>query len=104
MKKALIKLTIRFVKFLSNKYLILLAGILFVISASLDPLNHGFSEHDHDVAEIECQFCENEVFDTNDLNSKLAKVSFTKLFKIEIKQEFISFSPKNFHSRAPPRN
>ena len=91
-------------KFLSNKYLILLAGILFVISASLDPLNHGFSEHDHDVAEIECQFCENEVFDTNQSKSKLAKASYLTVFKIEINQLFISYLPKYSHSRAPPKN
>ena len=100
----MIKLTIRTVKFLSNKYLMFLAGLLFVISVALDPFNHGFSEHHHEIAEAECQFCENEVFDTNQSKSKLAKVSHLKVIKIEINQLFISYLPKYSHSRAPPKN
>ena len=65
---------------------------------------HGFFEHHHELAEVECQFCENEVFDANQSKSKLAKVSHLKVIKIEINQLFISYLPKYSHSRAPPKN
>jgi len=82
------------VKFLTSKYPLVLTGLLFVFSVSLDPFNHGFSEHHHELSEVECQFCENEVFDTNQSKSKLAKASYLTVFKIEINQLFISYLPK----------
>ena len=91
-------------KFLTSKYPLVLTGLLFVFSVSLDPFNHGFSEHHHELAEVECQFCENEVFDTNQSKSKLAKASYLTVFKIEINQLFISYLRKYSHSRAPPKN
>ena len=46
-------------KLLSKKYFILLAGLLFVTSVSLDPLQHEYFESED--SKIECQFCKNKV-------------------------------------------
>jgi len=87
---------------LSNKkYLFVLAGVLFAITASLDPLNHDLSSHD--VAEVECQFCENEVYDTSISKVSLLHVSFLSVLKEQIKQQFFSKTPKSYNSRAPPK-
>ena len=87
---------------LSNKkYLFVLAGVFFAICASLDPLYHELTSHD--VAEVECQFCENEVYDTSISKVSLFHVSFLTVLKEQIKQQFFSQAPKSYNSRAPPK-
>jgi hypothetical protein len=90
-----------FVNLSNNKYLFVLAGVLFAISASLDPLYHEVSSHD--IAEVECQFCENEVYDTSISRVSLLHVSFVIVLKEQIKQQFFSQAPKSYNSRAPPK-
>ena len=88
-------------KLFNNKYLFVLAGVLFAFSASLDPLYHEISSHE--IAEIECQFCENEVYDTSISRVNLLNISFTIEFKEQIKQQFFLQAFKSYNSRAPPK-
>jgi len=88
-------------KTLNKKYFLLLAGILFVSSASLDPLFHEFSiDSSH---EIQCQFCENEIDDVIKSKVLLEKIALLNNYKVEIANNFISRELKNFFSRAPPK-
>ena len=90
-------------KILDKQNFILIAGILFVTFAALDPLHHEIQSNET-AQEIECQFCENETIDTDQFDKNISKALFSNLFKIEINQKFISQIPTNLHSRAPPRN
>ena len=89
------------VKFIGKKYFILLTGLLFVTSVSLDPLFHGFIESES--SQIECQFCKNEVSDPIETKIGIVKVSLSSILKDEINENFISFNLNNYYSRAPPK-
>ena len=88
-------------KLLSKKYFILLAGLLFVTSVTLDPLQHEYFESED--SKIECQICKNEVY--NPIQSKIgiAKISLSAILKVVTHEDFISYRFNNFYSRAPPK-
>lgn len=88
-------------KLLSKKYFILLAGLLFVTSVTLDPLQHEYFESED--SKIECQFCKNEVFNSIQSNLGLEKISLSAILIARISEEFISYKFNNFSSRAPPK-
>ena len=88
--------------FFGKKYFVLIVGLLFVTSLSLDSLYHGYIEGES--SQIECQFCKNEVSGSIQSKVGIATISLSKILKIEINKNFISFNLKNFYSRAPPLN
>ena len=88
-------------KFLTKRYFILLAGLLFVTSVSSDSLLHKFS--DNLAYEIECQLCINEIAEETKsliLENKLFKIS---LLILNLDENFVFFNPKNYYTRAPPK-
>jgi hypothetical protein len=89
------------VKFFGKKYFILVTGLLFVTSVSLDPLYHAFFQGES--TQIECQFCKNEVPGTIRTNLGIDKVSLSEILKVEINENFISFNHNSYYSRAPPK-
>lgn len=88
-------------KSLSKKYFILLAGLLFVTSVILDPLQHEYFESED--SKIECQFCKSEVSNPIQSNLGLVKISLSAILIARISEEFISYKFNNFSSRAPPK-
>ncbi len=88
-------------KFFGKKYFILLTGLFFVTSVSLDPLYHEFIEDES--SRIECQFCKNEVSGPIKSTVDIVKVSLSTILKVEINENFISFNLNNYYSRAPPK-
>ena len=88
-------------KFFGKKYFILLTGLFFVTSVSLDPLYHEFIEDES--SQIECQLCKNEVSGLIKSTVDIVKVSLSTILKVEINENFISFNLNNYYSRAPPK-
>ena len=88
-------------KFIGKKYFILLTGLLFVTSVSLDPLFHGFIESES--SQIECQFCKNNISIPTQSNVDLVKIFLSTTLPVEINENFISFNFNNYFSRAPPK-
>ena len=88
-------------KFFGKKYFILLTGLFFVTSLSLDPLYHEFIEDES--SQIECQLCKNEVSGPIKSTVDIVKVSLSTILKVEINENFISFNLNNYYSRAPPK-
>jgi hypothetical protein len=88
-------------KSLSKKYFILLAGLLFVTSVSLDPLQHEYFESED--SKIECQFCKNKVSKPIQFKVGIAKISLSAILIVVINEDFISYKFNNFYSRAPPK-
>ena len=88
-------------KFFGKKYFILLTGLFFVTSVSLDPLYHEFIEDES--SRIECQFCKNEVSGPIKSTVDIVKVSLSTILKVEINENFISFNLNKYYSRAPPK-
>ena len=88
-------------KFFGKKYFILLTGLLFVTSVSLDPLYHEFVGAES--SPIECLLCKNEVSDPIKSTVGIVKVSLSTILKVEINENFISFNLNNYYSRAPPK-
>ena len=88
-------------KFLTKRYFVLLAGLLFVTSVSSDSLLHKFS--DNLAYEIECQLCINEIAEETQsliLENKLFKIS---LLILNLDENFVFLNPKNYYTRAPPK-
>ena len=88
-------------KFFNKKYLLLLAGLLFVSTVTLDPFHHDFFESDH--SEAECHLCINEISDPIKSESGLTKLSISNILNVTKVENFTSYNSKNFHSRAPPK-
>ena len=88
-------------KFFGKKYFILLTGLFFVTSVSLDPLYHEFIEDES--SQIECQLCKNEVSGPIKSTVDIVKVSLSTILKVEINENFISFNLNKYYSRAPPK-
>ena len=88
-------------KFFGKKYFILLTGLFFVTSVSLDPLYHEFVEDES--SRIECQLCKNKVSGPIKSTVGIVKVSLSTILKVEINENFISFNLNNYYSRAPPK-
>ena len=88
-------------KFLSKRYFILLAGLLFVTSVSSDSLLHKFS--DNLAYEIECQLCINEIAEETQsliLENQIFKIY---LLILDLDEKFVFLNPKNYYTRAPPK-
>ena len=83
------------------KYLALILGLLFAVSASADPLLHSYD--DSEPYQTECQFCKNDISDSVESVILISTVSLSNLLSSEIKEGFVSQTPKNFQSRAPPK-
>ena len=84
-----------------NKNFILIAGLLFVTSASFHSVEHRFI--DDEISHIECLLCDNTVSDSVKSNVIVDKVSLSEILKVEINENFISFNLNSYHSRAPPK-
>ncbi|MFL2698305.1 MAG: hypothetical protein ACJ0F4_03825 [Gammaproteobacteria bacterium] len=87
-------------RFMNKKYFILLAGLL-VLTSALDPVLHEYS--DDLVYESECQLCSNEISkEVQPLTIKNIEFKLSHM-KVEKVDDFVSVTPKNFYSRAPPK-
>ena len=90
-----------------NKYikskLILFSGIFFLASLSADPLLHDHIDEHQSESIVECQLCENKVFDIQNADSEvseLIQISFVE----ELTPDNSSFKDtSNYLSRAPPK-
>ena len=89
-----------------NKYikskLILFFGIFFLASLSADPLLHDHIDEHQSESIVECQLCENKVFDIQNADSEvseLIQISFVE----ELTPDNSSLkNTNNYFSRAPP--
>ena len=88
-------------KIVTKKYLILVAGLIFITSIFVDPLYHEFSEDEY--FQIECQFCKNNISIPIESNVDLVKIFLSTALQVEINENFISFNFNNYFSRAPPK-
>ena len=88
-------------KIVAKKYLILLAGLIFVTSIFVDPLYHEFSEDEY--SQAECQFCKNNISIPTQSNVDSVKIFLSTTLPVEINENFISFNFYNYFSRAPPK-
>jgi hypothetical protein len=84
-----------------KKRYIFLASFLFLASTSLDIAYHAYSGSE--TSQTECQFCNNDISDSVESSTLITTVSLSKLLLSEIKEVFVSLTPKNFQSRAPPK-
>ena len=90
-----------------NKYikskLILFFGIFFLASLSADPLLHDHIDEHQSESIVECQLCENKVFDIQNADSEvseLIQISFVE----ELTPDNSSLKKtSNYLSRAPPK-
>ena len=90
-----------------NKYikskLILFFGIFFLASLSADPLLHDHIDEHQSESIVECQLCENKVFDIQNGYSEvseLIQISFVE----ELSPDNSSLKKtSNYLSRAPPK-
>lgn len=90
-----------------NKYiklkLILFFGIFFLVSLSADPLLHDHIDEHQSESIVECQLCENKVFDIQNADSEvseLIQISFVE----ELTPDNSSLrNTSNYFSRAPPK-
>jgi hypothetical protein len=89
------------VKIFSNKNFILIAGLLFLTSASFHSVDHRIINDE--ISHIECLLCDNTVSDSVKSNVIVDKVSLSEILKVEINENFISFNLNSYHSRAPPK-
>ena len=83
-----------------KKKVLLLAGLLFIASGSLDALYHVHS--DGESSQIRCQFCKNETPDPAESEIFISRFVLSKVTTLEIKEKLFSPRPKAFLSRAPP--
>ena len=84
-----------------KKKFLLVAGLLFVTSASVHSIEHRFI--DEDIYHIECLLCDNTVSDSIETQINVDKVSLSEILKDEINNNFISFNLNSYYSRAPPK-
>lgn len=84
-----------------KRNLIILAGLIFVTSASLDPLHHDYSGDQ--ISDIECHFCNIESSEPVQSNIFVDQVFHINLIKVKISENLFSYNSKNFYSRAPPK-
>ena len=84
-----------------KKKFLLVAGLLFVTSASVHSIEHRFI--DEDISHIECLLCDNTVSDSVETQINVDKVSLLEILKDEINNNFISFNLNSYYSRAPPK-
>jgi len=84
-----------------KKKFLLVAGLLFVTSASFHSIEHRFI--DEDISHIECLLCDNTVSDSIETQINVDKVSLSEILKDEINNNFISFNLNSYYSRAPPK-
>ena len=90
-----------------NKYikskLILFFGIFFLASLSADALLHDHIYEHQSESFVECQLCENKVFDIQNTDSEvseLIQISFVE----ELTPDNSSLkNTSNYQSRAPPK-
>ena len=87
-------------KYLNNKTIILIIGLLFAFSSTL----HAFScdEINTETVHFECNHCGNDISDSFNVNNFIANFSFKGSLAIEKIEIYISEYFSNFHSRAPP--
>ena len=90
-----------------NKYtkskLILFFGIFFIASLSADPLLHNHIDEHQSEPIVECQLCENKVFDIQNADSEvneLIQISFVE--ELAPDNSFLK-DKSNYQSRAPPK-
>ena len=85
-----------------NKFLLLIAGLLFITSVSADSIIHDHISEEEIL--IECQYNENKTVDIN--KNKPSLIGKTLLEKIDedLNQTFQSPNTNFFYSRAPPKN
>jgi len=83
------------------KYLVLLLGLLFAVSASADPLLHSYDDSER--YQTECQFCKNDVSELLKLNL-VETYNYHSVFeKVEVYEHYISIIKHDYSSRAPPK-
>ena len=78
-----------------------IASFLFLASTSLDVVYHAYS--DSETAQIECQFCKNEISDTVVSSLVISTVTLSETLSLQMKDVFFSLAPRGFQSRAPPK-
>ena len=88
-------------KIFVNKNFILIAGLLFVTSASFHSVEHRFI--DDEISHIECLLCDNTVSDSVESKVIFDRISLSEILKAEINANFISFNLNSYYSRAPPK-
>ncbi len=86
---------------ISKRRCLFLASFLFLAYTTVDFAHHTYS--DSETSQIECQFCKNDISDSVESVTLISTVSLSNLLSSEIKEGFVSQTPKNFQSRAPPK-
>ena len=81
--------------------LLILVGLFFVSSFTLDPFFHEALEEDH--SNLECHFCLNEISDETLLDLETNILFLSNFSNIENLDNFTPYLYKNFSSRAPPK-
>lgn len=90
-------------KFFKKRYFILLAGLLFVVGLSADPIIHSWEEAEYQEIHqsIDCTVCESESFEAYDLTLVGEYFLISKNF-ISSDNDLHKSLSTNFDSRAPP--
>ena len=83
------------------KFFLLLAGFIFIASASADPLLHSYE--DSESYQIECQFCKNDVSEPLKRNLLETNNYLSIDKKVEVYEKYISIIKHDYSSRAPPK-
>ena len=89
-----------------NKYikskLILFSGIFFLVSLSADHLLHDHIDEHQSESIVECQLCENKVFDIQNAYSEVSELIQISFVEELTPDNFSSKNTTNYQSRAPP--
>ena len=90
-----------------NKYiktkLFLFFGIFFIASLSADPLLHDHIDEHQSESIVECQLCENKVFDLQNAGSEVSELIHISFVEELIPDNSSFKNTNNYQSRAPPK-
>jgi hypothetical protein len=90
-----------------NKYikskLVLFFGTFFIVSLSADPLLHDHIDEHESESTIECQLCENKVFDLQNPDSKVSEFIQSSFVEELTPDDSSLKNTSNYLSRAPPK-